>query len=109
MVHLFDMLRIPMTSSVQLLSNSCRDAANLNMKGIRFFCSPYICKRSVVIEFLRLRLALYFYSFSSRSRGCLHDHALPGCNEAWDRFDVLKIAISCGHAKLFHSEYFKVI
>ena len=22
--------------------------------------------------------------------------ALPGCNEAWDRFDVLKIAISCG-------------
>ncbi len=29
-------------------------------------------------------------------RGCLHDLALPGCNEAWDRFDVLKIAISCG-------------
>ena len=29
-------------------------------------------------------------------RGCLHDPALPGCNEAWDFFDVLKIAISCG-------------
>ena len=26
----------------------------------------------------------------------MHDPALPGCNEAWDRFDVLKIAISCG-------------
>ena len=45
-------------------------------------------------------------------RGCLHDPALPGCNEAWDRFDVLKIAISWGihaSAKLFRSEYFKVI
>ena len=29
-------------------------------------------------------------------RGYLHDPALPGCNEAWDRFDVLKIAISRG-------------
>ena len=29
-------------------------------------------------------------------RGCLHDPALPGCNKAWDCFDVLKIAISCG-------------
>ena len=30
MVHLFEIFK-------QLLSNSCRDAANLNMKGIRFF------------------------------------------------------------------------
>ena len=46
-----------------------------------------------------------------RCRGCLHVLALPGCNEAWDRFDVLKIEISCVHAlaKLFRSEYFKVI
>ena len=29
-------------------------------------------------------------------RGCLHDPALLGCNEAWDRFDVLNIAITCG-------------
>ena len=29
-------------------------------------------------------------------RGCLDDPALPGCNEAWDCFDVLKIAIRCG-------------
>ena len=36
------------------------------------------------------------YAETSRVRGCLHDPALPGCNEAWDRFDVLKIAISCG-------------
>ena len=28
-------------------------------------------------------------------KGCLHDPALPGCDEAWDCFDVLKIAISC--------------
>ena len=37
------------------------------------------------------------------------DPALPGCNEAWDRFDVLKIAISCGTclAKLFRSQYFR--
>ncbi len=27
-------------------------------------------------------------------RGRLHDLALPGCNEACDRFDVLKIEIS---------------
>ncbi len=28
-------------------------------------------------------------------KGCLHDLALAGCNKAWDRFDVLKIEISC--------------
>ena len=45
-------------------------------------------------------------------RGCLHDLALPGCNEAWDPFNVLKIEISCctcALAKLFRGEYFKVI
>ena len=36
---------------------------------------------------------------------------IPGCNEALDRFDVLKIAIVAvlALAKLFRSEYFKVI
>ncbi len=29
------------------------------------------------------------------TRGCLHDPALPVCNEAWDCFDVLKIEKSC--------------
>jgi hypothetical protein len=28
--------------------------------------------------------------------GFLYDPALPKSNEAWDRFDVLKIAITCG-------------
>ena len=32
-------------------------------------------------------------SRSGSLRGCLHDPALPVCNEAWDCFDVLKIAI----------------
>ena len=31
-----------------------------------------------------------------RLRGCLRDLALQGCNEVWDRFDVLKIGKSCG-------------
>ena len=33
---------------------------------------------------------------NSELRGCLHDPALPECDEEWHRFDVLKIAISCG-------------
>ncbi len=47
-----------------------------------------------------------------RLKGCLHDPASPRRKEAWDRFNVLKIELSCGiHAlaKLFRSEYFKVI
>ncbi len=40
--------------------------------------------------------ALQVWPLRYMRRGCLHDPALPGCNEAWDRFDVLKIAISCG-------------
>ena len=42
-------------------------------------------------------------------RGCLHDPALPGRNEAWDRFDVLKIELSCGTCLskiVSYSEYF---
>ena len=38
---------------------------------------------------------LFNFIYRIDLRGCLHDPALPGCNEAWDRFDVLKIAISC--------------
>ncbi len=33
---------------------------------------------------------------NSELRGCLHDPALSECDEEWHRFDVLKIAISCG-------------
>ncbi len=42
-------------------------------------------------------------------RGYLHDPALPGCNKAWDRFDVLKKVAEHAEAKLFHCEYFKAI
>ena len=34
--------------------------------------------------------------FMHNSKGLFTYLALPGCKEAWDRFDVLKIAISCG-------------
>ena len=38
-------------------------------------------------------------------------HLRAAYNEAWNRFDILKIDISCGTylRKLFRSEYFKVI
>ena len=51
-----------------------------------------------------------FTKWKTGFRGYLYDPALPGCNEAWDRFDVLKIAITCGTClSKVNSEYFKVI
>ncbi len=34
-------------------------------------------------------------SYRGNFRGCFHDPALLGCNQAWDRFDILKIGKNC--------------
>ena len=56
------------------------------------------------------RMRLKYSRMWQKCRGYLHDPALLGCNEARDIdcFDVLKIAVHA-LAKLFRSEYFKVI
>ncbi len=66
------------------LAKACR-------KDIRDFCSD-ATNNDQMIPCLKKNIKVG----QIRPRGCLHDPALPGCNEAWDRFDVLKIAITCG-------------
>ena len=62
---------------------------------LTFFCIAVIRYRSVDTFQKKARVKSRSRHFPLNGnpplRGCLHDPALPGCNEAWDRFDVLKI------------------
>ncbi len=52
------------------------------------------------VQYFRITCFVDINHFQNKLRMVLvilmADPALPGCNETWDRFDVLKVAISCG-------------
>jgi hypothetical protein len=56
----------------------------------------------VLLAFLRTPSRSCIGRFVSLVKGCLHDLASPACNEAWDRFDELKIKNLIQYKKTAH-------